>query len=465
MKIGFYGAAQTVTGSQHMITVNGKTILLDCRMYQGKRNEAIEINKNFPFDVSKIDCLILSHAHMDHSGNIPNLVKHGFNKTIYATPATVDLCKIMLKDSAHLQQNDLIWVNKIRATQKLPPAEPLYTMEDVEKCLDLFEAVDFDTTFSVGTGIDVRFHNAGHILGSASIMLDIVENGVSKRIGYTGDIGRSNMPIVHDPNQLRDLDALIMESTYGDRLHSEYDDVEEQLAQIITNAAKTGGKIIIPAFAIGRTQLMVYILHKLFDENRIPEIPIYVDSPMAVHATEIYRKHFEELDREAERIFIQNHQDPFSFRRLTYVESSEESKALNNLKFPHVIISASGMAEGGRILHHLRNGIGDHKTTILFVGYAASNTLARKIMDGNEVVKIFGEEHKVRAKLVILDAFSAHADKHELLKYVSTNPPERLKNIFIVHGEADQMTPFKNALRSKGYPLVTIPATGEVYEV
>ncbi len=465
MKIGFYGAIQTVTGSQFVISTNEKNILLDCGLYQGRRNESYEINQNFKFDPAKIDILLLSHSHIDHSGNIPNLVKHGFKGSIFATPATVDLCKILLKDSAYLQERDVEFVNKIRASQHQDPIDVLYSPEDVEKSLDLFVSVSYDKTFTIANGINVTFRDAGHILGSASILLEIEENGVKRRLGYSGDIGRPDMPIVHDPNQLRDLDILLMETTYGNRIHSEYGDVEDELAKIINDTSKNGGKIIIPSFAVGRTQLIVYLLHKLFDTNRIPEIPIYVDSPMAVHATEVFRSHFDELDREANRVFLENHQDPFGFRRLKYVESVEESKALNSLSYPHIIISASGMAEGGRILHHLKNNIENHKTTILFVGYAAKHTLARKIMDGESVVKIFGEEHKVKAKIISFDTFSAHADKHELLKYVDTNSPERLKNIFLIHGEPDQMEPFKNALRSQGYPNVHIPNPGDVYEI
>ncbi len=464
MKIEFYGATRTVTGSQFVIRINGTSILLDCGMFQGRRQEAYDKNKQFLFDPGSITTMILSHAHMDHSGNIPNLVKKGFKGSIYATKPTVDLCKIMLKDSAYLQQKDIEWVNKIRAKKNEAPIEPLYTMEDVEASLDSFVGIEYDRVFTIGEGINVTFRDAGHILGSASILLEVEENKKKKRIGYTGDIGRPNMPIMHDPNQLRDLDYLIMETTYGDRLHSDPADVEEQLCQTVVNTAKSGGKIIIPSFAVGRTQMVVYILHKLFIANRIPEMPIFVDSPMATHATDVFRKYLDTLDRETKRIFLEGNEDPFGFRRLKYVETAEESKRLNSLTYPHIIISASGMAEGGRILHHLRNNIENHKTLILFVGYAARHTLARRIMDGEKKVRIFGEEFRVKCKIEKMDSFSAHADRKELLKYIDTNKPSKLKNIFLVHGEPEQIVPFKNALRSKGYKRVHIPEQGQVLD-
>jgi metallo-beta-lactamase family protein len=463
MKIHFCGALQTVTGSQFVVSVNGTSILLDCGMFQGRRQETYDKNKNFLFDPSSLSMCILSHAHMDHSGNIPNLVSKGFGKSIYATQPTVDLCKIMLKDSAYLQQRDVEWVNKIRARDGTPPVEPLYTLEEVNASLDLFVGIDYDKTFTVGPGVEVTFRDAGHILGSASILLEIEEKGRKKRLGYTGDIGRQNMPIMHDPNQLRDLDILIMECTYGNRLHTPYSDVEDHLARLIIDTAKSGGKVIIPSFAVGRTQLIVYILHKLFNENRIPDMPVFVDSPMACHATEVFRSYLKTLDRETERIFLLDNEDPFGFTRLKYVDTVEESKSLNSLVYPHIIISASGMAEGGRILHHLRNSIDNHRALVLFVGFAAKDTLARKIMEGEKKVRIFGEEHTVKCKVETIDAFSAHADRHELLKYVDTNHPNKLKDIFLVHGELYQIEPFRNALRSKGYQNVRIPSLGDRY--
>ncbi|MDG5814995.1 MBL fold metallo-hydrolase [Chitinispirillales bacterium ANBcel5] len=465
MQIQFCGAAQTVTGSQILITVNGKKILLECGLFQGRRQETYEKNHNFIFDPSEVDLLILSHAHIDHSGNIPNLVRQGFKGSIYATPATIDLCKIMLRDSAFLQEKDLEWVNKIRRRQHLPEMEPLYSMRHVEAAMDQFVGIDFDRGFTIAPGVEAMFRDAGHILGSAGIHLEINEDGEYYRLGFTGDIGRPDMPLTHDPNVLRDLDILIMECTYGNRHHGETIDIEEELASSIRDTAAIGGKIIIPSFAVGRTQQLVYFLHKLFNQNRIPDMPVYVDSPLACNATEVFRSYPNYLDRETKRVFLNDHEDPFGFRRLTYIHDVNDSKKLNGQSFPHIIISGSGMAEGGRILHHLRNNIHNQRNLLLFVGFAAKDTLARKIMDGNKQIKIFGEEHTVRCKVKVMDAFSAHADRRELLDYVSLNTPERLKHIYLIHGEPDQALSFKDGLRSKGFQNVHYPTLGECVEI
>jgi metallo-beta-lactamase family protein len=463
MHIQFCGAAQTVTGSQILVAVNGKKILLECGLFQGRRQESYERNQKFLYDPAHIDALLLTHAHIDHSGNIPNLVKHGYKGSIYATPATVDLCKIMLRDSAYLQMKDIEWVNRKRQNGKHPPIEPLYSIADVEAALDSFVPIDYDKPLPLAPGVEAMFRDAGHILGSAGIHLEIKENGCSWRLGISGDIGRPDMPLTRDPNVLRELDMLIMESTYGNRLHGVYGDVEEELCRIIRETTASGGKVIIPSFAVGRTQTLVYVLHKLFDENRLPDMPIFVDSPLACNATDVFKKYPQYLDREAKRIFIANNEQPFDFPRLTYVHSVDESKKLNELRFPHVIISGSGMAEGGRILHHLRNNVENPKNLVLFVGYAAKETLARKMMDGVNPVKIFGEEHKVRCKIRIMDAFSAHADRRNLLDYVDLNPPQRLKHLFLIHGDSDQALPLRDGLRSKGYQNVYYPSQGETY--
>ena len=466
MQIQFCGAAQTVTGSQLLFTVNGRKILLECGLYQGRRQETYDRNHNFLFNPAEVDVLILSHAHIDHSGNIPNLVKQGFKGSIYATPATIDLCKIMLRDSAFLQEKDLEWVNVIRRRQHQPELPPLYTIGDVERAMDLFVGVEFNRAFTVAPGVEAMFRDAGHILGSAGIHLEIQEDGGKPlRVGFTGDIGRPNLPITNDPNVLRDLDILIMECTYGNRHHGNFEDAEEELATAIRDTAAAGGKVIIPSFAVGRTQILVYMLHKLFNQNRLPDMPIYVDSPLANEATRVFRDYLHYLDREAKRVFLDNSEDPFGFSRLTYIQDVDGSKRLNGLTFPHVIISGSGMAEGGRILHHLRNNIDNPKTLLLFVGYAAKDTLARKLMDGEQAVKIFGEDHQVRCKIKTIDAFSAHADRRELLDYASLNDPARLKHIFLFHGEADQALSFKDALRSKGYQNVHFPARGETFTI
>jgi metallo-beta-lactamase family protein len=463
MQLQFCGGAQTVTGSQILIAVNGKKILYECGLFQGRREESYRKNLTFLFNPAEIDSVVLSHAHIDHSGNLPNLVKHGFRGSIYATPATIDLCRIMLRDSAYLQEKDLEWVNKIKRRSHQPELEPLYRIADVEATLDRFVGIEYDRAFTIAPQVEAMFRDAGHILGSAGIHLEITEGGRTYKLGLSGDIGRPGMPLIHDPNILRDLDILIMETTYGNRMHEKYEDIEETVAQLVRSTAAGGGKIIIPAFAVGRTQSLVYVLHKLFNQNRIPDMPIFVDSPLACDATDVFRNYPEYLDRATKRLFLDGHEDPFGFKRLTYIHDVEGSKKLNALAYPHVIISGSGMAEGGRILHHLRNNLDNPRNLLLFVGYAAKETLARKIMDGQHVVKVFGEEHTVRCKVAILDAFSAHADRRDLLDYVDYTPPSRLKHIFLIHGEPEQALSLKDALRSKGYENVHFPAQGDTF--
>lgn len=465
VKITFYGGAQTVTGSMHLLKVNGRSILIECGMFQGRRMESYEKNTKFPFDPSTIDAVVLTHAHIDHSGNLPGLVKQGYTGSIYATQPTADLCNIMLRDSAYLQVKDLDWVNKIRKKQGLEPMVPMYEMRHAEQAIEQFVGVEYNREITLAPGVTVRFLDGGHILGSASIHFELEENGRKVKLTYAGDIGRFNTPVINDPNLPRDQDFLVMESTYGDRLHGAAEDREEELAQAVRDATATGGRLIIPAFAIGRTQELVYYLHKLFNQNRIPDVPVYVDSPMACEATHVFRKHPECFDRETMRVFTANGEDPFEFARLTYVKDIAESKKLNSLSYPHVIISASGMAEGGRVLHHLRNNIGDRKNTILFVGYAVKNTLARRLMDGERTVKIFGEPFDVHARVRNLSTFSAHADRRDLLDYVQYCPPRQLKRIFLVHGDPEQAKPLRDALRSKGYQTVDYPGSGESFEV
>ena len=410
--------------------------------------------------------MILSHSHIDHSGNIPNLVRNGFDGCIYATAATVDLCQIMLRDSAYLQERDIEWVNKRRKKKNEEPIEPLYTLEDVESAMQNFIGVQYNRKIQLFPGVNVTFRDAGHILGSASILLEIEENDGRKiRLGFTGDIGRPDMPVINSPDKLRDLDAIIMESTYGNRLHPPVEDVEEELAKVVRQCTEEGGKIIIPAFSVGRTQLMVYMLHKLFDQNRIPEIPIYVDSPLAVNATNVFRAHPECFDRETNRVFLVNGEDPFGFSRLKYIRDVNASKVLNEKKGAMIIISASGMAEGGRILHHLKNNVGNPKNLVLFVGYAAQHTLARKIMDGAKEVNIFGEKSVINCMVKIMDYFSAHADQEELIDYIRLNPKEKLKNIFLVHGEEEQSLVLREKLVTMSYRNVHFPVSGEKYEI
>ncbi len=461
MDIRFCGAAQDVTGSQFLITANGATVLVDCGLFQGRRHESYERNQTFLFDPSSVDAVLVTHAHMDHSGNIPNLVKRGFTGSVYTTEATAELCKILLRDSAYLQERDVYWVNKIRARQHEPPMEVLYTAAEAEASMGRFVGCRYDKAVTVAPGITATFRNAGHILGSSGISLEIEEKGRTRHVGVAVDVGRSGIPMEVDPNRLRDLDVLIMECTYGNRLHTGFGEVDDELAETVQEVAGTGGKIIIPSFAVGRTQLLVYLLHQLFNQNRIPDIPVFVDSPMAYEATQVYRRHLESLDRAATRTFLRDRQDPFGFERLRYVREVKESKALNGLAYPHVIISSSGMCEGGRILHHLRNNIHNPKNLVLFVGYAARHTLARRLVEGETRVRIFGEEHKVRCRVKAMDGFSAHADRRGLLEYVKMTPPEKLKHVFLVHGEEDQALPLRDGIRSMGYQNVYYPARGE----
>ncbi len=464
MKIQFFGGAQTVTGSQHLLTINDKKILLECGLFQGRRKDTYEKNKNFKFDPKEIDAMILSHAHIDHSGNTPHLVKDGFNGPIYTTSATTDLCKIMLEDSAYLQKRDIEWLNKKKKTHI--PEEPLYSIEDVEAAINNFVPVEYNSATEIFPGIVAYFQDAGHILGSAGILLEIEEEkGKKIRFGFSGDIGRPNMPIIRNPDILRDLDVLIMESTYGNRIHQHSDEVEEEVAKVVREVIDRRGKIIIPSFAVGRTQLLVYVLHKLFDQNRIPGIPIYVDSPLAVKATEVFKDHPECFDRETNRIFLEGGEDPFGFGRLKYITTVDQSKELNEIKDPMIIISASGMAEGGRVLHHLANNIGNPKNLVLFVGYSAEHTLARRIMDGTENVNILGEKHSVKCKIKTMDYFSAHADQNELIDYLHLDPSKRLKNIFLVHGEEEQAIPLKEKILEKGYKNVDFPVSGEKFVI
>jgi metallo-beta-lactamase family protein len=464
LKIQFIGAARTVTGSQHLLTIHDKKILLECGLFQGRRKDTYEKNKNFSFDPKEIDALILSHAHIDHSGNIPHLVKDGFRGPIYSTSATKDLCEIMLKDSAYLQQRDIEWLNK--KNKKHIPDESLYSIEDVDAAIQYFVPVNYNTATEIFPGVTAYFQDAGHILGSAGIFLEIEEeNGKKINFGFSGDIGRYDTPIIKDPDYFRDLDLLIMESTYGNRLHTKKDEVEEEVAKVVRQVFDRKGKIIIPAFAVGRTQLLVYVFHKLFDQKRIPEIPIYVDSPLAVNATKVFKDHPECFDRETSRIFLESGNDPFGFGRLKYISTVDQSKELNDINDPIIIISASGMAEGGRILHHLANNIGNPKNLVLFVGYAAEQTLARKIMDGIKQVNILGEEYSVNCQIKIMDYFSGHADQNELLDYLSLNPQKRLKNIFLVHGEEDQALPLKEKILQKGYKNADYPMSGEKFVI
>jgi metallo-beta-lactamase family protein len=465
MKLQFIGAARTVTGSMHHLTVNNKQYLLDCGLYQGRRKEAFEINRNFDlFDPSKIECLILSHAHIDHCGNIPNLVKKGFAGNIYCTPATKDLITYMLKDSAHIQEKDVEFVNKRRKKQGKNPFEPLYTNEDVEKALELVRPVKYRTEFKINDDIAIKFFDAGHILGSAVTHLTLRENSNIIKLGFSGDLGRPNLPILKDPELIPEIDYWISESTYGGRLHDKIEGMEQNLADVIKKAISRKAKIIVPAFSVGRTQELVYSFHKIFEKGLAKPIPIYVDSPLAVNVTGIFREHEECFDKETID-FMNKYDDPFGFNKLTYVNSVEESKKLNELNGPLMIISASGMAEAGRILHHLRNNIENPNNIILMVGYCAENTLGRKIIDKEKIVKIFGEEFHLNAEVVVLHSMSAHADADELINYCKKLSIAKIRKTFLVHGDYDQQQLYSERLKEISIRNVEIPNRGDVFEI
>ena len=465
MQIQFFGGARTVTGSQHLLSANGSRILLECGLFQGRRRDTYEKNLNFEHNPAELDAMLLSHAHIDHCGNIPNLYKNGYRQNILATMATVDLCQIMLRDSAYLHEKDVEWVNKVRASRHEDPLEPLYTIEDAEVAMELFVGVQYHHRCPVVPGVTATFQEAGHILGSAALLIEIEEGDRQLRVGFSGDVGRRGVPILRDPEPFEDIDVLIMESTYGNRLHEMDGDPETALAEAVDKVVKRGGKLLIPAFAIGRTQLIVYLLHRLLEEGRIPRIPIYVDSPMACNAMDVFRSHPEVFDRETYEHFLNDDEDPFTPEGFACIRKAEASKKLNELTDPHIIISASGMMEGGRILHHLRNNIEDKRTLLLFVGFAAHHTLARKLMDGHKKVKIFGEEYPVKCEIQSMPFFSGHTDQKGLLDFVSRSSPERLKTIFLVHGEEEVAEVLRGKILEMGYETVHIPARGDAFTV
>lgn len=463
MKIKFLGAAKEVTGSKHLIEVNGKRIFLDFGMFQGAREESNRKNRDLPFDPSKIDAVILSHAHMDHCGDLPILVKAGFKGPIYSTHATRDLCAHMLLDSGFIQENEAQYLNKRLKKKGKPEISPLYTAEDARDTMSQFVGMSYDHPFEVAPGVIASFREAGHILGSAQIVLviDDHESGLQRVVVFTGDLGRKNLPLLRDPFKVERADILIMETTYGNRLHKSVLNISGELEKIVKSACAKGGKIIIPAFALERTQEIVYYMNILFKEHRIPEIPIFVDSPLAVNLTQTFTAHPECLDSETWNQFLKNQKNPFGFGKIKYITDVEDSKALNDYRGPCIIISAAGMCEHGRILHHLKNNIEDPKNTILIVGYMAENTLGRKILEHQPMVKIFGEPYHVRASVTVMDAFSAHADRSDLLDYVAQI--KKLEKIFLVHGEEAQQTMFKNILSEEGYKDILIPGRGDSF--
>jgi metallo-beta-lactamase family protein len=456
MRIHFFGATRTTTGSMYLLEINGKRVLLECGLFQGHRGESIERNRRFPFDPKQVDAAILSHAHIDHCGNLPNLCRQGFEGNIYCTFATRDLASVMLEDSAQIQRDDAAFVSKQRAKKGLPPVEPLYSFVDAEKAVRQFVTLNYDRPFPVVDGVTVTFRDAGHILGSAQVVLDIREGKRQFRYLFSGDVGRGGDDILRDPDRVENVDYLQVESTYGARSHEAKENANARVGEIVRGTLGRGGKVIIPSFSVGRTQQIVYTLHQLTLAGQMPKVPIYVDSPLSVNVTEIYRLH-PECFNDSIYAFLREKENPFGMENLTYIRELAHSMKLNDLKDPAIIISASGMAEAGRIRHHLKNNIGDPKNLVLFVGYCAEHTLGAQILSGRNPVNIFGEPCEVRAKVVSLDSFSGHADQGELKRYVE-NIGGNLKTICVIHGEEVQALAFGDLLRKmKPRAKVVVP--------
>lgn len=464
MRINFHGAAHTVTGSQHLIEVNGSKLLLDCGLYQGRRADTYARNLNFHYSPRDVDAVILSHAHIDHSGNLPNLVKQGYEGNIFATHATADLASLMIADSGHIQEADAKFVNKKRAQRHEPPIEPLYTKEDAENVASMFAGMDYEEAFEPIPGVVARFYDAGHIIGSAGISLEIEEKGKKIRLWFSGDIGRYNLPLLRDPVLPSAADYMIMESTYGDKSHSNPELAFTEFRAVVKRTVERGGKLIVPAFAVGRTQELVYDLNQMMHNGDVPPIPVYVDSPLAVNATQIFRDHLECFDEETRQFVSKASHPALDFKMLTYVRSVDESKALNDRKEPMVIIAASGMAETGRIVHHIRNNIGDPKNTICIVSWQAPDTLGRRLADRESQVRIFGEFFKRKCDVATIGGLSGHAGQDLLVKY-AIGVKETVKQIYLVHGEEKQAMTLKMMLQEQKMDQIHYPDLHESVEI
>jgi metallo-beta-lactamase family protein len=462
LRLAFHGAARTVTGSRHLLTWDQNRWLFDCGLYQGHRDEAEAVNRTFAFSPEELDAVIVSHAHLDHTGNLPTLVAQGFRGPIHATEATISLSRVMLPDSAFLMERDVDHVNRHRRGR--PARVPLYTKDDVDTVLERFEPRRYHTPFEPFPGVKATYHDAGHILGSATTSFEFSRNGGRYRLLMGGDLGRPDRPILRDPELPPGPDALVLECTYGDRLHGDDQTTERELIAIVKRTVERGGRLIVPAFAVGRTQELVAVLHNLFERRLLPEVPLYVDSPMAREATAVFRRHPECFDPQTEKLFRKQDGAPFGFSRLRYVTSVEESRALNDVRTPCIILSASGMCEGGRVLHHLQHALGDSKNTVMFVGYQGDGTLGRRLRDGAETVNVFGEPVRVRAEITALDGFSAHADQAELVDWVTRLSP-RPRTIFLVHGELGPAETLAALLRERTGATVHIPEKGQEFEL
>jgi metallo-beta-lactamase family protein len=444
----FLGGVRTVTGSSHLVTTDTAKVLLDCGLFQGRRDDFYKLNSNFAYKPRELDALILSHAHVDHCGNLPSLIKRGCRCRIYSTHATKDLCKLMLEDSGKIQEEDIRYVNKINSRLGQPMREPLYTKSEASRAAKRrFQTLSYNQKAQCAKNVSVTFHDAGHILGSSIVVLDIKDGDRNVRLGYAVDLGRANLPMLNDPVLPRDLDYLIIESTYGGRTHAPISDANDKLLEAITRTVDRKGKIIIPAFTLERTQEVIYILNQLYNEKRLPAVPIYVDSPLASEITEVFKYHYAYMNTRT-RNAIDAGNSPFDLPNLHFIKDQRDSKALNSDKRPMIIISASGMCESGRVLHHLKNNIEDSRNMIVVVGYMAKDTLGRRIVEQSRFVRIYGVEHELNAEVVVINAFSGHADKDDLLAFVSACLP--LKRVFLVHGDEEQTWALFDTLYQQG---------------
>ncbi|MFZ5878419.1 MAG: MBL fold metallo-hydrolase RNA specificity domain-containing protein [Chloroflexota bacterium] len=464
MRILFHGAAHTVTGSQHLLEINGSRLLLDCGLYQGRRQDTYARNLNFPFDPRSVDAVILSHAHIDHAGNLPNLVRRGFDGPIYVTRATADLSAVMLQDSGHIQEADAEFVNKRRAERGQPPIEPLYTEADAARVAGHFHGMEYNQPFAPTPGVVARFVEAGHILGSAAVSLEIEEKGRKLRLWFSGDIGRYKLPLLRDPVLPTEADYMIMECTYGDKPHRDPLNAYEEFRGVVKRTVERGGKIIIPAFAVGRTQELVYDLNQMMTEGDVPSVPVYVDSPLAVKASQVFKNHTECFDEETAQFVREARHPALDFKMLTYVQSVEESKKLNEIREPMIILSASGMAETGRILHHLRNNIENPKNTVCIVSWQSPETLGRRLADREKQVRIFGEPYHVKAEVATIGGLSGHAGQDLLMQY-ALGVKGQVRQVFLVHGEEKSAAAFRAKLKEHKMDQTHYPDLHESVEI
>ena len=460
MKLTFLGATKMVTGSSYLLEVGTKKILVDCGMFQGSKSITAHNSNEFLYDPTGIDCVLLTHAHIDHSGLLPKLCKSGFKGKIFATKVTNELCGIMLPDSAHIQEFDAEIANRKGQRAGKKPVEPLYTIADAYACLTHFSPVDYDAKITLAPGVEACFRDAGHILGSAMIEVWVTEEGETIKLLFSGDLGQPNQPIIKDPTFIDEADYVIVESTYGNRLHENYDK-EDKLAAIINETVARGGNVIIPSFAVGRTQSMLYYLHNLLKSGRIPDMPVIIDSPLAISATDIFLHNTQDYDNEASEMLYKDHDNPLLMPQLRFTKTAEESRSLNDLDQPAIIISASGMCDAGRILHHLKHNLWRSESSILFIGYQAQGSLGRRLVEGAKRVKVLGEEISVKATIHNLDGFSAHADQQQLLTWLS-HLKKKVANIFLVHGEPEASTFFSQLLTEKLNVSSYIPNLGDI---